>query len=191
MKPLILASGSPRRRDLLTELGYRFEVKISPAEEIHCASIPMVDLCELNATLKAKAVAVEFPDAIVLAGDTLVYIDGEPLGKPASREQAMEMLQRLSGRVHQVCSGMCVINGDHVRAFHEVTEVEFRPLTREQIEAYMEIVDVMDKAGAYAAQEHGELVIAEWRGDFSNVVGLPQAAVDRELRALGLQPELT
>lgn len=188
MKPLILASGSPRRKDLLAELGYCFEIKVSPAEEIHCSSVPMVDLCELNATLKAKAVAADFPDAVVLAGDTLVYIDGEPLGKPSSREHAVEMLQRLSGRVHQVCSGMCVIDGDYVRAFHEVTEVEFKPLTLEQIEAYMRVVEVMDKAGAYAAQDHGEQVIAGWRGDFSNVVGLPQMAVDRELRALGLQP---
>lgn len=188
MKQLILASGSPRRRELLEDLGYSFEVITSPAEELHCSSLALNELCEHNAMLKSRAVAERYPEAIVLGGDTLVYIDSEPLGKPKNIEEAKQTLAKLSGRKHKVCSGMCLIADGKEYPFHEVTTVHFKTLDREGIEAYMAKVDVMDKAGSYAVQECGEMIIEKVDGDLSNVIGLPQQLVDRQLRALGLKP---
>lgn len=186
-KRLILASGSPRRKELLEELGFEFEVIPSDAEEEHRSDVSLTELCELNAEIKTSAVAAKYPDAVVLGGDTLVYIDDEPLGKPKSREEAVAMLERLSGRAHKVCSGMCLIEGDRVQPFHEVTDVVFKNIDQEVIESYMRRVNVMDKAGSYAVQECGEMIIEKVDGDFSNVVGLPQQKVLEQLRAFGLQ----
>lgn len=188
-KRLILASGSPRRKELLEELGFKFEVIPSDAEEEHRSDISLTELCELNAEIKTRAVAVNYPDAVVLGGDTLVYIDDEPLGKPKSREEAIAMLERLSGRAHKVCSGMCLIEGGIVQPFHEVTDVIFKDIDQDVIESYMERVNVMDKAGSYAVQEYGEMIIERVDGDFSNVVGLPQRKVLEQLRAFGLQSD--
>lgn len=189
-KRLILASGSPRRKELLAELGFSFEVITSDAEEEHRSDIPLTELCERNALLKTKAVAEFYPDAVVLGGDTLVYIDEEPLGKPKSEQEAVEMLKRLSGRAHQVCSGMCLIEGERVEPFHEVTDVVFKQIDEPTIHSYMSKVNVMDKAGSYAVQEYGEMIIDDVKGDFSNVVGLPQSSVLEKLGAFGLQPEV-
>jgi len=188
-KQLILASGSPRRRELLAELGFTFEVITSDAEEEHRSDIPLTELCERNAELKTQAVASQYPEAVVLGGDTLVYIDEEPLGKPKSKEEAVAMLKRLSGRSHQVCSGMCLIEGDRVQPFHGVTQVVFKELDEQTIHDYMSKVNVMDKAGSYAVQECGEMIIEKVTGDFSNVVGLPQALVLDQLASFGLQPD--
>lgn len=188
-KRLILASGSPRRKELLAELGFKFEVITSDAEEEHRSDISLAELCELNAQLKTAAVAEQFPDAVVLGGDTLVYIDEEPLGKPKSEEEAVEMLKRLSGRAHQVCSGMCLIEGERVQPFHQVTDVVFKDIDETTIRDYMSKVHVMDKAGSYAVQECGEMIIEKVEGDFSNVVGLPQSLVLEQLKSFGLQPE--
>ncbi len=188
-KRLILASGSPRRKELLAELGFSFEVITSDAEEEHRSDIPLTELCERNAELKTQAVASKYPDAVVLGGDTLVYIDEEPLGKPKTEEEAVVMLKRLSGRAHQVCSGMCLIEGERVLPFHAVTDVVFKTISEETIRSYMAKVNVMDKAGSYAVQECGEMIIESVSGDFSNVVGLPQALVLEQLQSFGLQPE--
>lgn len=187
-KRLILASGSPRRKELLEELGYEFDVITSDAEEVHRSDISLTELCELNAQIKTRAVAKSYPDAVVLGGDTLVYIDEEPLGKPKSAQEAVEMLERLSGRVHQVCSGMCLIEGDREQPFHEVTDVVFKQIDSETIREYMKRVNVMDKAGSYAVQEHGEMIVDRVEGDVSNVVGLPQQKVFEQLAAFGLKP---
>ena len=145
MKRLILASGSPRRRELLTEAGFTFEVIPSPAEEVHSDEIPLAELCSINARAKAEEIAREYPDAVVLGADTLVYIDDTPLGKPKSEEQAVEMLKKLSGRKHQVCTGMCLIEGENEELFYKVTDVSFKTLTEEVISEYMSLVNVMDK----------------------------------------------
>lgn len=187
-RQLVLASGSPRRRELLGEAGLVFEVVVSPAEELHETGIPLAELCERNAEAKAAAVAVQRPEAVVIGADTLVWIDGQPLGKPRDLREAREMVRKLSGRTHTVCTGVCVIGGGRSECFHELTEVVFRDLDEAAIGRYFERVDPLDKAGAYAVQEHGEMIVAEVRGDFSNVVGLPLERVTGVLRDFGVTP---
>jgi len=180
--PVVLASASPRRRELLERAGITFEVVVSPAEEIHDASMRPDVLCEINATLKAAAVAAVRPDASVIGADTLVFIDEMPLGKPANLDAAREMLRRLSGRTHQVCTGVCVIDpGGGRNAFHDITEVTFLTLDEAAIDRYLSVANPLDKAGAYGIQESGELIIAEIRGSYDNVMGLP---VDKVIAAL-------
>ena len=172
---LILASGSPRRRDMLRKVGLEFDVIPSPAEELHDEHMLLDQLCEENARLKALAVAQNYPEATVIGADTLVYIDQKPLGKPRSKEEAEATLMRLSGRTHQVCTGVCIARAGKVDSFHSITEVVFKKLSQETIKDYMSKVDVMDKAGSYAVQEHGEMIVEQVRGDYDNVVGLPVA----------------
>jgi septum formation protein len=186
---LILASGSPRRRELLAELGYNFEVIPSAAEEVHRVDLELTELCEINATLKTEYVASAHPAAIVLGGDTLVSLDNEPLGKPESIAEAFTVLGRLSGRVHQVCTAMCLMHGSRVETFHAVTNVAFKKMSNQSISTYLDKVNVMDKAGSYAIQERGEMIIESIEGDYSNVVGLPQELVLNKLQSFGLQPQ--
>lgn len=172
--PIVLASASPRRRELLERAGVVFEVVVSPAEEIHDASLKPEVLCEYNATLKAEAVAANRPDATVIGSDTLVFIDDEPLGKPADLDEARAMLRRLAGRTHHVCTGVCVIfPGGEKKTFHGSTDVTFLPLDDAEIDAYLALVNPFDKAGAYGIQEHGERIVASIQGSFDNVMGLP------------------
>jgi septum formation protein len=181
--PVVLASSSPRRRELLEQAGVSFEVVASPAEEIHDPAMKPDLLCELNATLKAEAVAIFRPDATVIGSDTLVFIDDLPLGKPADLEEARGMLRRLSGRTHRVCTGVCVIYpGGGKNVFHDTTEVTFLKLDDAAIEEYFALVNPLDKAGAYGIQESGERIIAGIRGNFDNVMGLP---VGKVIAALG------
>jgi len=181
--PIVLASASPRRSELLARAGVEFEVVVSPAEEIHDASLMPDVLCELNAGLKADAVALVRPDATVIAADTLVFIDDLPLGKPADLDEARAMLRRLSGRTHQVCTGVCVIHpGGERKLFHDLTDVVFRNLDEVAITEYFLLVDPLDKAGAYGIQEHGDRIISAINGSFENVMGLP---VDKVMEALG------
>ena len=180
---LILASGSPRRREMLAKAGLKFEVIPSPAEELHDVSMPLDLLCEENAKLKALDVAQDHPEAIVIGADTLVYIDQTPLGKPRDENEARKMLGLLSGRTHQVCTGVCIARGEKSETFHTITEVVFKELSDDVIRDYMAKVHVMDKAGSYAVQEHGEMIIEEVRGDYDNVVGLPVLQLLEKLEA--------
>lgn len=182
--PLVLASRSPRRRELLAAAGVKdILIASSDAEESADASLGLGPLVLSNARAKATEVARRHPQSVVLGADTLVWIDDEPLGKPQSLEGAREMLARLSGRVHEVCTGVHLVRlQPHGQIeFHETTLVRFRPLTPAAIDAYLAKVDVLDKAGAYALQEHGDLIIDSVEGSRSNVVGLP---VERTLAAL-------
>jgi septum formation protein len=166
----------------LERAGLAFEVLVSPAEEIHDASIAPEVLCELNATLKARAVATARPEAIVIGSDTLVFIDDQPLGKPADLDEARDMLRRLAGRSHQVCTGVCLIfPGGSAKVFHDTTTVTFLPLDDQQVDAYLARVNPLDKAGAYGIQEHGERIVASISGSFETVMGLPVQRVLAEL----------
>ena len=184
---LILASGSPRRRDLLAKAGYRFEVIPAEVEELEPGVFPFRKLCAANAALKAREVHAHHPEAVVLGADTLVGVDGDVLGKPRDIVEAVSMLERLSGRVHEVCTGVCLCGGGEERTFFEVTWVRFHKFDREVIREYTQRVDVIDKAGSYAIQEHGEMLVEKVEGSFENVVGLPVDRVVQELERLGVE----
>ena len=184
MNPILLASSSPRRRELLANAGVEFSVVVSPAEEIHDATMPLERLCEENARLKAAAVAAESPTAIVIGADTLVYIDAEPLGKPADLDQARATLKKLSGREHVVCTGVAICGpGARVELFHDLTHVTFREIDDAVIDQYFAIANPLDKAGAYGIQEHGDLLVQRIRGSYENVMGLPVEMVKQALKS--------
>lgn len=181
---IVLASTSPRRRELLAREGLEFEVMASPAEELHDESIPLDQLCERNAEL--KALAVEVPDAAVIGADTLVWIEGKPLGKPRDLAEAKVMLRRLSGQAHTVCTGVCVVfPGGRVERFHELTAVRFKDFDERVIEDYFSKVNPLDKAGGYGIQEHGEMLVERIEGSFDNVMGLPVVSLIERLGACG------
>jgi len=183
--PIILASASPRRAELLRQLKPAFRIIPSDATEILDDHLSPFEVCQLNAHRKARVVAKKTPDALVLGADTLVFLDGEIMGKPASPADAERMLARLQGHTHQVVTGICLI---HLRAHRErifavSTDVTFHPLDAGQIRGYLAKINPLDKAGAYAIQEHGDLIISEISGSYSNVVGLPLERLREELQS--------
>lgn len=181
--PLILASASPRRADLLRLLQPEFDIVPSDAAEVMDEQLSPLELCQLNAHRKARAVAKKIPDALVIGADTLVFLDGEVMGKPRDLAEARGMLGRLQGRTHQVVTGVSLIHlRDHrERMFAVSTDVTFRTLDEKQITEYLSKTNPLDKAGAYAIQEHGDLIVSEIFGSFSNVVGLPVERLKSEL----------
>jgi len=190
--PLVLASGSPRRSDLLNEAGYRFAVVKPLVEEIEDDAIPIRDLTSLNARLKADAVAAAHRNSVVLAADTLVLLGERVFGKPSSREEASRMLQDLNGRAHQVFTAVTLIHQEsgRVHSLSVATDVIFKQLTREEMAAYHAKIDPMDKAGAYAAQDHGALIIDRISGSMTNVIGLPMDEVSEVLAGhFGIRPD--
>ena len=182
---LILASASPRRAELLREFGLKFRVVPSDAPEVRHEQLTARELCQLNAYRKARVVAKQIPDALVLGADTLVYAGTQLFGKPTSLAQAEEMLEQLQGRTHQVVTGVCLVHLRRLRQriFVETTHVTFRPLNAKQIRYYLYAVDPLDKAGAYAIQEKGDLLVENVAGSHSNVVGLPMERLKAELVA--------
>jgi len=170
---LILASSSPRRQELLRQIGIPFVVEAPDVDEHAVEARSPAELVEQLALRKARAVAAQHPADIVLGADTVVVVDGEVLGKPADRTEAEAMLARLSGRPHQVLTGVAVVRGGEELVAHEETVVRFAPLTREQIQWYVETGEPMDKAGAYGIQGRAAALIASISGDYFNVVGLP------------------
>ncbi|MDB6016366.1 MAG: septum formation inhibitor Maf [Pedosphaera sp.] len=173
--PLILASTSPRRLELLRGLGVEFQVVPSDAVEIHNEELTAQEVSQVNAYRKARAVAKKFPDALVLGADTLVTLDTALFGKPANLEDAYRMLKQLQGKTHQVVTGVCLmqLRSHQQRIFVESTDVTFRPLEAKEIKSYLAKINPLDKAGAYAIQEHGAEIVREVSGSYSNVVGLP------------------
>ena len=171
---LILASQSPRRRDLLLREGVNFCVITKETEEVNDAALPPEELCARNAAAKAEAVAADYPQHIVVGADTLVFLNGKPLGKPTDTADAHRMLTELQGRTHSVCTAVAVIMpGGERRDFTVVSHVTFRPMTPQDIDHYLTEVYVLDKAGAYAMQEKSELIVERVEGDVDNVIGLP------------------
>lgn len=186
LPPLILASASPRRAELLRQLPVEFQVIASDAVEVAPEHLSPQEVCQLNAHRKARAVAKKIPDSLVLGADTLVFLERKIFGKPRDSADAHEMLKQLSGRTHQVITGVCLM---HLRAHREgifavSTDVTFQPLTEHQISNYLSKINPLDKAGAYAIQEYGELIVSEISGSFSNVVGLPLERLNDELQRL-------
>lgn len=182
---LLLASGSPRRRELLLSAGLSFEVEVPDVDEtVAPGESPADAVCRL-ARDKALRVAARHPDAAVLAADTTVVLDGVQLEKPRDAADARRMLRALSGRSHEVLTGFAIARGDEVHVACCVTEVSFRPLREEEIEAYIATGDPMDKAGAYGIQSGAAHMVRAIRGSYTNVVGLPLAEVMEVLWSLG------
>ena len=183
VRPLILASASPRRVELMEEAGYSFQVLVPDVEEAHDEALRCEELTIENAKLKALAIAAKEPVAVVIAADTLVYLDQKPLGKPQDMEEAATMLRRLSGRVHEVCTGVAIAadGGRRTACFHVISEVEFKPLTDEIISEYHRRIQPLDKAGAYAIQDESAMIIERISGSWSNVKGLPMERLREEL----------
>ena len=184
LRPLVLASASPRRVQLLQAAGLTFDVVVPSVEEAHDPALTCEALTIANALLKANAAAQARPAATIIGADTLVYVDGDPLAKPADLPEGREMMRRLSGRTHQVCTGVALVSPDQTTTFAVITQVTFKTLTDAVITQYHGLVNVLDKAGGYAVQEHGDLIIERVEGSLSNVVGLP---VDEVLAALAAQ----
>jgi septum formation protein len=185
---LILASASPRRRELLSELAVPFEVVVAQVTEHEEASTDPRVMVAHNAALKADWVATRHPAAIVLGADTTVFIDAQALNKPRDLAEARVMLRRLSGRTHTVFTGLAVRRQcDGLKIDEGVaSEVTFKSLDEPTIDAYLARVHTLDKAGGYAIQEHGELIVASYRGSFTNIVGLPMETTKQILTRCGL-----
>ncbi|MBQ5823595.1 MAG: septum formation inhibitor Maf [Clostridia bacterium] len=183
MSSLILASASPRRRELLSLAGFSFDVITADVDEVLDASLTASQLVMSLAFQKASAVASAHTDSTVIGADTVVVLDGKVLGKPHSDAEAKEMLRSLSGRTHEVYTGVCMIKGDKVHQFFECTKVTFYPLEQELIDSYVASGDCNDKAGSYGIQGQGCVLVKGIEGDYFNVVGFPVARFCREIKA--------
>ena len=181
MENIILASSSPRRKRLMLEAGFNFEIIVSDAEEICDKFMIPWDLTVQNAQIKASPIAQNNQEKIVIGADTVVSLDNEIFGKPSDMDEAVKMLARLSGRTHIVTTGVCIIQKEKNETFYVNTEVTFKPLSGKEISQYVKVINPLDKAGAYAAQDHGELIIEKYSGSFTNVVGLPMSEVKEAL----------
>ena len=186
---IILASQSPRRRELLERMGVRdFQVVTPDIDEHMERDLPPDALVEAIAEEKAVAVCrqADDPQAVVIAADTVVALDGAVLGKPADQADAFAMLSALAGKRHQVYTGVAVVGPKGTQVVSERTEVAFRPLTEGEIRAYIATGEPMDKAGAYGIQGYGALLIEGIRGDYYNVMGLPVCRLGRMLAEAGV-----
>jgi len=185
LPPLILASASPRRSELLRDLGIEFKVVSSNATEVHHGQLTAREVSQVNAYRKARTVAKRSPDALVLGADTIVYCSNQLYGKPADLEEAYQMLMSLQGRTHHVITAICLLHlREHrQRMCTEETSVTFRALDGTKIRQYLSRVNPLDKAGAYAIQEAGDLIIEGIAGSYTNVVGLPMEKLRAELDA--------
>lgn len=187
---LILASASPRRRELLASLGVPFEVEVASVQEHEAEDADPRTLVRHNAALKADHVAARHPDAIVLGADTTVFVDGTVLNKPVDADDARRMLRLLSGRAHSVFTGLAWRQA--ATAWREDGGVEsrvfFRRLDEAAIDRYLSVAHALDKAGAYGIQEHGDIIIERWEGSLSNIIGLPLEETKAVLTRLRFLP---
>lgn len=185
--PLILASASPRRRELIGFLGVPFEVIPSAYDEVLPESHPDVPaLARHLAAEKARDVARRFPERLVVGADTIVVLGDRVYGKPADVPDAERMLAELAGRTHRVVTAVALVRGDRERSEAVTTEVTFRPLSNAEIRAYVATGEPLDKAGAYGIQGYGTILIEGIRGDYTNVVGFPVPTVAALLREWGI-----
>ncbi len=182
MSDIILASGSPRRQELLKFITEDFEICPVNAEETIPEGMPVQMAAAFLADMKASACAKLFPDKIIIGCDTIVIYDDEIMGKPENREDAFRMLRKLSGEVHSVLTGVSLYYNTQTTVFTTETRVEFYTLSDEEIYTYLDTGEPFDKAGAYGIQGKGSLLVRAIEGDYFNVVGLPVASLSRNLK---------
>ena len=184
---IVLASGSPRRRELLETLGLTFTVCPAKGEENAPSGIGPAKTVEALSLAKAQEVRQLYPDSLIIAADTIVWSDGEILGKPKTPEEAAKMLTSLSGAEHEVYTGVTVIYDDKMLCQSECTKVCFRELEESEIASYVESGEPMDKAGAYGIQGKAALMVRRLEGDYFNVMGLPLCRLGQMLKAIGVK----
>jgi len=185
---LILASASPRRRELLTALGRPFDIVVADVVEHEDPTTDPKVMVAHNAALKADWVSARHPDAFVLGADTTVFLDGHAINKPADLAESRRMLARLSGRTHTVFTGVALRRAATGLRIDQgvASEVDFLPFGADVIESYLLLVNTLDKAGAYSIQEHADRIIARHRGSLSNIMGLPMDETKQILTSCGL-----
>lgn len=188
MKKIILASTSPRRKEILSKLKLPFDVQDSNYEEDMTLEMLPEKLAEFLSRGKAEAVAIKNNNAVIIAADTFVVFENKLLGKPKNGEHAKEMLKMISGKEHQIVTGVTIIDTDtgKISSFHSTTKVYFDEISSEIIDAYVNTGEPLDKAGAYAMQEIGALFINRIEGDFFNAMGLPLKRLVEELKDFGI-----
>ena len=188
MAKIVLASKSPRRQELLRNIGITdFDIRVPEAEESYPEGLTAQQVVEHISRVKGEAAArLCADDEIVITADTMVFLDDKRLGKPADEEDALRMLTALQGRRHTVCTGVTVRQGERSLTEVETTEVFFRPATQEELRAYIATGEPMDKAGAYGIQAKGSLLVEKIHGDYFNVMGLPVLRLSRMLAQFGI-----
>lgn len=188
MKKIILASTSPRRKEIFEKAGIPFEFEASDFEEDMSLNLPPVELAKQLSLGKAKAVAEKYHDAIVIGADTFIALNGKVLGKPKTEEKAREMLNVMSGRSHSVFTGYTIIDTKTGKTVSKVieTKVFFKELSKDEIDGYIQSGEPLDRAGSYAIQELGAIFVEKIEGDFFNVMGLPLCALIEDLKSFGV-----
>jgi len=189
MKTIILASSSPRRKEILKKAGVKFKVVKSSFEEYVDPKLTPHELAKKLSLEKAKAVYRNYKDSIIIAADTIVACDGKILGKPRDEKEAFEMLAFLSNKSHLIITSFTIISSDLKKPItkSEQTKVYMRKIAKKEIESYIKTGEPIDKAGAYAIQGIAKKFIKKVKGDFSNAVGLPIYAISQELKKLGVE----
>lgn len=182
----ILASQSPRRRELLAMLGLKFTIQTADIDETMDPAVPVEEAVADVCLRKARAVGAQNPGRLIVAADTVVVVDGCRLGKPKSPEEAKRMLRRLSGRDHQVMTGFCLWQDGRWETHVETTKLHFRELGDREIDDYVATGSPLDKAGAYGIQDQAAVFVERLEGDYYNVMGLPLCALTKRLRAWGV-----
>ena len=188
MKTIILASASPRRRELLKQLGLKFTVEPSNCEERMDSRLEPHELAKALSLEKAKLVARRHRNALVIAADTFVVFEGRILGKPCSEAEAREMLETLNARPHSVITGFTIVDTDSGKVFSRAAEtrVHLRELSSSELDAYVKSGEPLDKAGAYAIQGRGAAIVEKIEGDYFNVIGLPLSSLTEALKEFGV-----
>ena len=186
MKRFILASASPRRKEILENAGFDFEIIVSDVDENITEDLSPSETVEELAKRKALAVWEENKDAVVFGCDTVVAVDGKILGKPRDDDEAFAMIKMLSGKAHTVSTGVCICTEDKISVFSNTTNVEFYTLSDETIRSYVATGESRDKAGAYGIQGYGSVLIKEIKGDYFSVMGLPVSESSRVLADFGI-----
>ncbi len=184
MKKIILASGSPRRKELLADAGIKFDIDVSDYEEDMTLNLLPHELAKYLSKGKASAVADRHKEAIIVAADTFVVLKGEILGKPHTKEKAKEMLEKLSGQIHSIVTGFTIIDTATGQTISEAQESKlyFREILLEEIDEYIASGEPLDKAGAYAVQGGAEKFVEKIEGDYSNIIGIPMKAFLEKLK---------